>query len=441
MKVALYTRVSTEEQARSGLSIDTQLDNLRSWAKQNGHVVVGEYVDAGVSGKKPYTKRPELSRFMRDIENGLKVDVLLITKLDRFYRSVRLYYQAIETMEKHGVAWKAIQEDYETVTASGRFKVNIMLAVAEDEADRTSERIRVVFERKIEKGEVVNNSIPIGYKVENKRLVPDERADMIRGFFDNYRKTGSIHSCMDYLERHGIRVHANTASRMIKNTMYKGLYRGNPNFCPPIIPTNEFDAIQAQIKRRSVRKNQTGRTYLFSGLIQCGECGHAMAGIANNGQWLSYRCTNASMNHRCPNRRYVNENKLVKALLPILKQSFENYVAEFTVQKQNNPRDLEKEKATLNKRMDRLKDLYLDGLLTKGRYQEEYESITKKLMEISAVSAPPDFERTRRILSENIVEQYETLNRDEQRVFWRSIIEKIVVPQDLENDEIKIFFA
>lgn len=145
MRVALYVRVSTEEQARHGLSVETQTETLRKWAKDNGHTVVGEYIDAGISGKKPYSKRPELSRFMRDLESGVKVDALCFVKLDRFYRSVKLYYQAMSVLEKYGVAWQAINEDYETVTASGRFKVNIMLSVAENEADRTSERIKAVY--------------------------------------------------------------------------------------------------------------------------------------------------------------------------------------------------------------------------------------------------------------------------------------------------------
>ena len=75
MKIAIYARVSTEDQARHGLSIDTQLDNLRTWARQNGHSIVKEYVDAGVSGKKPVSKRPALSQFMTEIENPLHQDL------------------------------------------------------------------------------------------------------------------------------------------------------------------------------------------------------------------------------------------------------------------------------------------------------------------------------------------------------------------------------
>ena len=429
MRVALYARVSTEEQKKHGISIDAQLEALRAWAKQNKHDIVGEYVDAGISGKKPYTKRPELSRFMNEIENGLQVDALIMTKLDRFYRSVRLYYQAIDIMERHNVAWKAIHEDYETVTASGRFKVNIMLAVAEDEADRTSERIRTVFEYKAEKGEVLSGSIPLGYRVEDKRLVLDDNADLIRAAFDHYAQTGSLHAVMDFLRSNGINLHANSVGRMMKNEIYKGKHRGNPNFAPAIVPPELFDEIQRQIKSRSVRKNPTGRIYLFSGLIRCGRCGKAMAGITNNGKYPSYRCTNASMNHKCTNNHYINEAKLEAAIVPVVTSAFENYVAEYTLHKKE--RDTSQERTQLRKRLDRLKEVYLDGLLTKERYRAEYGAITKRLDELT--EAPePNFQKTRQILKSDIEKIYPTLTRAEKRTFWRSILERIVVDEEVE---------
>ena len=72
MLIACYCRVSTDEQARHGLSIDTQLDNLREWAKQNGHTIVGEFVDAGVSGRKPYTKTLTLIRDGKKVQRDVR---------------------------------------------------------------------------------------------------------------------------------------------------------------------------------------------------------------------------------------------------------------------------------------------------------------------------------------------------------------------------------
>ena len=70
MRVALYIRVSTEEQAVHGLSVDDQKDSLKRWADENKHKVVDYYIDAGVSGRKSVSKRPELQRLLSDVESG-----------------------------------------------------------------------------------------------------------------------------------------------------------------------------------------------------------------------------------------------------------------------------------------------------------------------------------------------------------------------------------
>lgn len=437
MRVALYARVSTEEQARHGLSIDAQIAALRSWAQREGHTIAGEYVDNGVSARKSPIKRPELQRLLSDIAAG-DIALVAFTKLDRWTRNIKGYYQVQDVLDAHGVAWAAIHEDYETITASGRFKVNIMLSVAENEADRTSERIKAVNEYKIDRGEVVNGSIPIGYRVEKKRMVLDERADVIRGAFAHYAATGSVHACMDYLAKRGVRLHNNSVCRLLRNPIYKGAYRDNSSFCPPIIPPAEFDAIQAQIKHRSVRCNQTGRIYLFSGLIRCGVCGHAMSGITNNRTYPSYRCTHAAQEHMCTNRHYVNEAKLVDALLPSLRSSLALYVTDVRAQAEAAPADAEKEKAALTRRLDKLKDLYLDDLITRDQYKADHADIMRRLSDLEAATSPaPTFDRALDMIDGG---SYDALDREGQRRFWRAILKTVIIPEDLSRDPIKIIF-
>ena len=125
-RAALYIRVSSEEQAIHGLSIEAQREKLDQWAK--GRVkIVDHYVDAGISARKPAAKRPELQRLLNDVRAD-RVDVILFTKLDRWFRNIAEYYKVQEVPEKHHVNWRTIQEDYDTSTASGRLKINIMLS-------------------------------------------------------------------------------------------------------------------------------------------------------------------------------------------------------------------------------------------------------------------------------------------------------------------------
>lgn len=151
MRAALYIRVSTEEQARHGLSLAEQKESLERYAEAHEMEVVGIYEDAGISARKPYKKRPALLRLLEDCKSG-KIDTILFIKLDRWFRNVAGYYDVQTQLDKYGVTWQATKEDYETRTASGRLKVNIMLSVAQDEADRTSERIKFINEGKKAKG-------------------------------------------------------------------------------------------------------------------------------------------------------------------------------------------------------------------------------------------------------------------------------------------------
>ena len=86
-QVFLYIRVSTEEQAIHGLSIAAQSAALEQWAQDYGHNVVGTYIDAGISARKPAKKRPELQRLLADVQAG-KGELIVFTKLDRWFRNI-----------------------------------------------------------------------------------------------------------------------------------------------------------------------------------------------------------------------------------------------------------------------------------------------------------------------------------------------------------------
>ena len=146
-EVALYIRVSTEEQALNGDSLRTQREELTKYAISNGFHIYGIYEDDGFSATN--LNRPALNRLLKDVEQN-KIDRIFITKLDRLSRGVRNYYKILDTLDEHQVFWQTIFEKYDSSTASGRLHINIMLSVAENESAQTSERIKSVFKTKIE---------------------------------------------------------------------------------------------------------------------------------------------------------------------------------------------------------------------------------------------------------------------------------------------------
>ena len=446
MRVALYCRVSTDEQARHGQSIEAQLFHLREWADKNGHTIVGEYIDAGVSGKKPPAKRPELARFFQSLRDGAKVDLLAFCKLDRFFRSVKLYYQAVDVLDKYNVAWQAIHEDYETLTAGGRMKVNIMLSVAENEVDRTAERIKVVFERKIANGECVNpHGLPIGYSYdrESKKIVPNQDADIVRDTFEHYAKTGSIRDTLYYIgDKYEKRLIYQSLSILLRNRLYIGEYRDNVEYCAPIVDKELFDYVQISLEKRSVRHNQTDRIYFFSGIVYCGVCGRRMVGVYNNNSgnttdYNGYRCPRAYQSHLCSHRRYYSERKIEAYLLEHMRDEVAKISARTDIQAQKKRRKTQNV-AEIKAKMSRLKDLYVDGLIDK----EEYLKDREKLMELlEKWNVEPDqsgkrLEKVREIFLGGLEEEYSALGRAEKRDFWRAILTRI----EITDGDIRFYF-
>ena len=154
IRCALYDRVSTDIQVRDGLSLDAQREALTSYAKAHGY----------------------------------KIDLILVTKLDRWFRNIKDYHNTQALLERHNCNWKTIFEEYDTSTANGRFAINIMLSVNENECDRDSDRIREVFAYKRRNGEILSGAhASFGYRAVEKKFVKDETArPIVEDFFEHY---------------------------------------------------------------------------------------------------------------------------------------------------------------------------------------------------------------------------------------------------------------
>ena len=168
-RAALYIRVSTEDQAMHGLSLASEKTALLEYAKEHDMKVVVIFEAEGISARKTYQKCPACCRLLDAISAG-NIDVILFIKLDRWFRNIAEYYKVQELLDRHKVDWIATEERYDTTTANGRLSLNIRLSIAQDEADRTSERIKFVFKDKVNRGEAIGYLFPLGYRKEGKSL-------------------------------------------------------------------------------------------------------------------------------------------------------------------------------------------------------------------------------------------------------------------------------
>ena len=110
IRCAIYDRVSTELQAKEGLSLDAQKEALTDYAVSHGYEIVDYYADEGLTARKKMQNRKDLMRLLRDVEAD-RIDLILVTKLDRWFRNIKDYHNTQAILEAHHCNWKTIFEE------------------------------------------------------------------------------------------------------------------------------------------------------------------------------------------------------------------------------------------------------------------------------------------------------------------------------------------
>lgn len=448
-RVALYIRVSGEEQKIHGLSLEAQQERLEKYARERGWVITGVYVDAAKTARKHLHKRTEFQRMMESVKRN-EVDILLFCRLDRWFRSVADYYKVMEILQAHNCEWLTTDEEYDTTTANGRLYINVKLSIAQNEADIGGERIDVVFDSKIAHGTVISGSCPFGYKINSdKRLeIASEEALIVQDAFSFFESSVSQLSTIKHIrETYGVNWCASTFRRMLSETLYTGIYdrggRRNESFCPPIISQEQFDRVQVLLKRNA-RSSPSGRVYLFTSLLKCAECNHNMIGriaYENSGLYY-YRCNHHFQRGLCSHKKEAREDVIEAWLFEHLGEEIERSKLEWEVQAAARKRSAaSSNKAALKRKLSKLKELYVNELIDLEEYKKDYDIYTAALRQLPepATEAPPDFGAVERLLQSDFRSIYDTLTREEKRTLWRSVISEIRI--DSENNITGISFG
>jgi site-specific DNA recombinase len=177
MRVIGYVRVSTNEQAENGVSLDAQAQKIRAYCKGNGCQCVEVVRDDGYSAKD--LKRPGLQRILAEFPaKARRFDGIVVAKLDRLTRSVRDLVRLTDEADQHHVALVSIQEAVDTGTATGQLFRNIITSINEWERRIIAERTREALAYKQRNGERIG-TIPYGFTLakDGKHLV-SVRAEM-----------------------------------------------------------------------------------------------------------------------------------------------------------------------------------------------------------------------------------------------------------------------
>ena len=176
-----YVRVSTEEQATEGVSLDAQKATLQAYATLRGLELVEIIADEGVSGGKELASRPGGSRVAELASKG-KVQAVIACKLDRLFRDAADCLNTTKAWDRKDVALHLIDvggQSIDTSSTMGRFFLTMMAGVAEMERNMIRDRTKAAMSHKQSKGERVSRFAPFGYRFENDMVVTDESEQLV----------------------------------------------------------------------------------------------------------------------------------------------------------------------------------------------------------------------------------------------------------------------
>ncbi len=447
MKIAVYTRVSSEEQAEHGYSLEAQREKAETFIKsrkdyENPQILY--FTDEGISGANSIEERPALKSLFEKAKNK-EIDLVLVWKLDRFFRSTRKTLEAVDELTKNGVGLKSITEEFDTNNPTGRFMMTTLASIAELERETIIQRADLGRERAIRAGIWLGGSPPYGYQInhDTKKLEVDKnQAEVVRKIYDLLIKgKQTAHYVQTVINSLGIPTQADitgqrkktsknwwnkrTLTRILSNPIYTGRYEYRrkivpqngdyaENFNPPekvivstapkIIEQGTFEEAQKILLRnREMAKRNVKRPYLFNKLIYCEECGKKWHGFTVGRKCKDghtsinkyYQCNSHLTAYVC-NQRTLNEQVFDEAIWSeILRLISKPEIVYQEIQERLNKAnhideintEIDEKTAVLNtekQKNRRLSELYIQGDITKIEYEnrkKKYQDSIDTLVE------------------------------------------------------------
>jgi site-specific DNA recombinase len=230
IRAALYTRVSTEEQALEGFSLDAQMRRLEKYCAMEGWEIAGRYMEEGHSGRN--TKRPEYQRMMSERD---KWDVVLVLKMDRIHRNSVNFANMMRDLEGAGKDFCSVQEQFDTSNAMGRFVMDVMQRIAQLESEQIGERVKFGMEQKARFGMgFLGSGQPYGYTYDHGKLaVVNDEMYTVRAIYKLYTKGASMETIADSLNdamipaKKGGKWNKQSICNILHNPVYAGYIEWN----------------------------------------------------------------------------------------------------------------------------------------------------------------------------------------------------------------------
>ncbi|MBF8377571.1 recombinase family protein [Alicyclobacillus mali] len=420
--LALYIRVSTEEQATSGHSLKEQQEQLVTYARVQGFPRYELYCDDGYSGKS--LNRPAMDRLRADIRDGLVVGVVT-TRIDRLTRSVADFALLVEEMNVHGVFYRSTRQNFEISTAMGRLVAQMLSVIAEFEREIIAERVHENLLAMAQRGELATKP-PFGYRLSNGRLTPDPReARWVREGARLLLTGASPRDVAMEFNALGVRTKTGrlwtdrTVRTLFSNPALAGVSVWNRRKTQgrrrterdpaewvrvegthaAILSRQEFETLQAMLeRRRALAPRSQGSKRPLAGIARCGFCGSALyAGwqVTKRGDHRQkrpiYRCGRYVTGGGCtPNQVDAEELErlVVEELLRRVRSQLEPLVAAYQSNAASNElRMIQRKRRIALARLRRIAEAYASSVVSEEAYTREQDRLLRVLEECRAAEA------------------------------------------------------
>jgi hypothetical protein len=405
MRVALYIRVSTQEQAEEGYSISSQKQRLLAYCKARGWIVVSIFADPGESGSN--LERPGIQRLISFVEEK-KCDTVLVLKLDRISRSQKdTLFLLEDVFLKNDINFLAVEESFDTSTPYGIAMVGILSSFAQLERENIKSRTMSGRTGRAQDGLWHGGGThPIGYDYINGRLVVNKsEARQVQAVYRLYASGSSIADIQEKMKpfrtKHGDWSLPATIINVLENELYAGVVHFNgvrtPDSHEAIVSPELYAKVQALRERyRVTRHKQRDSRYLLSGFVVCGRCGAGYGVKWSRSGNHSYVCYSRSKTKKslvkdpsCKNKRWpvmeldriVQEELFRLAADPMLVDRIIEERAN-TEMELNQMKDRE-EIASIDRQISRLMDLYQDDRLSVDEIASRIDALYQKRMQLA----------------------------------------------------------
>ena len=471
IRVAIYVRVSTQEQAKEGYSVGEQTDRLRKFAEAHDWIIVNVYVDAGHSGAN--TDRPALQQMIADLKAG-KIDKVLVYKLDRLSRSQKDTLELIEDVFlPNNTDFESMTEKLDTSTPQGRLFLGILAAFAQLEREMIKERMSMGRYARIKEGKWQGGArVPYGYDYEpalDKLVINEYESMIVKMMFDAFTEGKPLYAIEQNMIENGHTFNCGKVDRrnmryILRNKTYCGYQKHKDEWIPAlhdsIITEEEYEKAQVILDANQERFNHSGyrdgiklHSTNLGGLIFCGKCGARFAksktGSKQYGFHWNYCCYSRHKKAKamikdpnCKNKFYRIEDLDNIVFNEIKKLAIDpEYINQ--VKKEHEKLDdvqkihaIEEKIKSINAQISRFMDLYglgnytIDELDQKTKPLQEQRSKLKKEMEKLQSDSKRITEPEVIKLVQSFEEALDHGTLEDRRTIIEQLIEKIVINDD-----------